>query len=240
MGVRPVGSPSGQASAGGGLRHRSRRVLEAACGTGALWAENVDRLPTDLELVLTDFSIGMVASATAALADVPGVSARVADVQHLPFADNSFDHVICNHALYHVPDRPRAVAELCRVLRSDGVAAVATNGRGHLRELDELRFRHLPDWPADDTAQAFGPETGEGQLATAFGSIGCRRYDDELRVTEVAPMMAFVLSTPIADRRSPIGWTRRPSRRWRPRSRPRSPRRGAFVIAEDSGVFICT
>jgi len=40
----------------------------------------------------------------------------VHDAQALPFADHSFDAIIANHMLYHVPNRPAAYAEFCRVL----------------------------------------------------------------------------------------------------------------------------
>jgi SAM-dependent methyltransferase len=44
------------------------------------------------------------------------------DVQNLPFADNSFDLIICNHVLEHVFDEKRAIQELFRVLTKGGQA----------------------------------------------------------------------------------------------------------------------
>lgn len=44
------------------------------------------------------------------------------DVQHMPFADNEFDVVICNHVLEHVPDDRLALREIFRVLKSEGYA----------------------------------------------------------------------------------------------------------------------
>ena len=49
------------------------------------------------------------------------VDGAVVNAQSLPFADDSFDVVVANHMLYHVPDPSQAVAELRRVLRDDGV-----------------------------------------------------------------------------------------------------------------------
>lgn len=42
------------------------------------------------------------------------------DVHDIPFPDNSFDVVFCNHVLEHVEDDIRACAEFNRVLRQDG------------------------------------------------------------------------------------------------------------------------
>lgn len=44
------------------------------------------------------------------------------DIQDLPFADNSFDLIICNHVLEHVFDEKKAMRELFRVLTKDGRA----------------------------------------------------------------------------------------------------------------------
>jgi len=51
----------------------------------------------------------------------PSVSVRL-DLTRLPFADRTFDAVLCNHVLEHVPDDRRALAELRRVLRPSGWA----------------------------------------------------------------------------------------------------------------------
>ena len=54
------------------------------------------------------------------LADVRGVKFECADIQNLPYQDASFDVVIANMMLYHVPDIARGLSEVRRVLRRDG------------------------------------------------------------------------------------------------------------------------
>jgi SAM-dependent methyltransferase len=44
------------------------------------------------------------------------------DVQEMPFGDNEFDVVICNHVLEHVPNDRKAIGEIYRVLRRGGFA----------------------------------------------------------------------------------------------------------------------
>ena len=46
------------------------------------------------------------------------------DVQQLPFGDNEFDMVICNHVLEHVDDDSRAMSEILRVLKQGGNAVL--------------------------------------------------------------------------------------------------------------------
>ncbi|NQX76535.1 class I SAM-dependent methyltransferase [Gilvibacter sp.] len=43
-----------------------------------------------------------------------------ADICDLPFEDNSFDVILCNHVLEHIPDDAKAMQELYRVLRPGG------------------------------------------------------------------------------------------------------------------------
>lgn len=43
-----------------------------------------------------------------------------ADICNLPFEDNSFDVILCNHVLEHIPDDTKAMQELYRVLKPNG------------------------------------------------------------------------------------------------------------------------
>ena len=45
-----------------------------------------------------------------------------ADICNLPFEDNSYDFIICNHVLEHIPDDTKAMQELYRVLAQNGTA----------------------------------------------------------------------------------------------------------------------
>lgn len=207
------------------------RVLEAACGTGELWRMNADRV-IDVSLALTDISAGMAAQ-TAAVAP-PDARVAVADVQALPFVDRSFDVVICNHALYHVPDRTRAAAELCRVVRPGGRAVVGTNGRAHLGEVNDLRRRHIPGWSDDDTSETFGLENGADQLSVGFDEIELRRYADGLQVTEVEPLVAFVCSTPGGEDAPPAAIEALAAE-----VADTIARAGSFEVTKDAGLFVC-
>jgi predicted SAM-dependent methyltransferase len=45
-----------------------------------------------------------------------------ADICDLPFKDNSYDVILCNHVLEHIPDDTKAMQELYRVLKPGGMA----------------------------------------------------------------------------------------------------------------------
>ncbi|WP_267740015.1 class I SAM-dependent methyltransferase [Myroides injenensis] len=62
--------------------------------------ENLNYTTTDLESPLADVK---------------------ADICNLPFKDNSFDIILCNHVLEHIPDDTKAMKELYRILRPGGM-----------------------------------------------------------------------------------------------------------------------
>jgi SAM-dependent methyltransferase len=161
----------------------SCRILEVGCGTGNLWEENRERIPPGWKVLLSDLSPGMAAQA-------------VLDARELPFPNGSFEAVIANHMLYHVPNRPRALAEIRRVLAPGGRFYAATGGRDQFRELLDLVYRFDPSlvlWEGRDDS-SFLLENGAAQLAPWFPEVLLHRYEDSLVVTEAAPLVAYVAS----------------------------------------------
>jgi ubiquinone/menaquinone biosynthesis C-methylase UbiE len=166
------------------------RLLEAGCGPALLWSRNLERIDPTWKLTLTDFSPGMLDVARTVLGD--RAEYLVADLQELPFEDASFDVVLANHMLYHVPDRPRAFAQVARVLVPGGVFHASTIGRGSMQELLELVG---PRWRFADIIDAFGLETGPAQLAPFFEDVRVERFENSLVVTEVEPVLAYIRSS---------------------------------------------
>lgn len=162
-----------------------------------MWWENRDRLAPTWHLTLTELAPGMLDTARQRLrAVVPHIALRVADAQALPFDDAAFDAVVANHMLYHVSDRPRAFREIRRVLRPGGALFAATNGWGHLRELDELLVRCVPKVEPHNERIGFSLDNGAVQLRPWFATITRRDYPDALVITEVEPLITYVRSTP--------------------------------------------
>lgn len=92
-------------------------VLEVAVGTG----RNLPYYPDDTRLTAIELSPAMLEIARRRAADISAnADLRLGDAQHLDFADDSFDTVVCTLSLCSVPDDAAVVSEVFRVLRPGG------------------------------------------------------------------------------------------------------------------------
>jgi len=174
-------------------------VLEIGCGPARLWVGNLDRFPSAWQIFLSDFSLGMLLAARSNLVQHTfPFNYSALDAQAIPFPPATFDLVVANHMLYHVPDRRQAFSEIQRILKAGGCLIAATNGLHHMHEIQTLLQLLDPDLAAR-TDHAFGVseftiENGAAQLDPFFSEIHCDHFPDALEVTQVEPLLAYILS----------------------------------------------
>jgi ubiquinone/menaquinone biosynthesis C-methylase UbiE len=171
------------------------RILDLGCGPANLWQENLERIPEGWDITLTDLSPGMIEQAQENLqGSGRPFTFDVVDAQSIPYDDASFDAVVANHMLYHVPDRAKALTEMQRVLRPGGTFYTSTVGQTHTQELFELIGRFDPEEKFKHVLSPFTLENGAAQLAPWFSQITVNRYEDDLAITETEPLIAYVMS----------------------------------------------
>jgi SAM-dependent methyltransferase len=106
------------------------RVLDLGCGQGRHAFEALRRGAKVTAADLDEDALGTVAAMAAAMeaaGEVPSggsLTTVVADALRLPFEDGAFDVVIVSEVLEHVPDDRAAIAEIHRVVRPGGLAAI--------------------------------------------------------------------------------------------------------------------
>ncbi len=171
------------------------KVLELGCGNGFLWKENADRIPVGWHITLSDLSSGMLDAAWRNLV----VSGRAfqfkeIDAQSIPYEDETFDAVLANHMLYHVPDRPKAITEIKRILKPGGRLFATTVGKNHMKEMMEWYKQTHVSKTWESMANPFILENGLEQLVPFFSEVKLSRYEDNLQVTELEPIMAYIRS----------------------------------------------
>ncbi len=165
------------------------RVLELGCGTGSMWIGHEAVIEKCGDLVLSDFSAGMLEKAKDNIGDISNVSYRVIDIQDIPYKDESFDIVIANYMLYHVPDIKKALSEVRRVLKSGGIFYAGTAGENGIMETI-VKYLNMPLCYNN----TFSLENGLKQLEPYFSEIHIERYIDSLAVTDMNDLMEYIYS----------------------------------------------
>ena len=206
------------------------RVLEIGCGTGNIWLGQDELIERCNPLTLSDFSEGMLTAARETLKGYRSIEYRQIDIQSIPYPADSFDAVIANMMLYHVPDLDRGLSEVRRVLKEGGCFYCATYGEeGILPYLCGLF-----DLPLGDSGlnHAFTLQNGEQTLRRYFERVERYDYLDSLAVTNVEDLVDYIRSlTGVA------------SLRTLPRERLRVVLQshmvnGVLIVPKDYGMFI--
>ena len=102
-----------------------QRILDVACGTGIVARVVADQVGGRVEITGIDLNESMIKVARRLR---PDIDWRQGNVASMPFADESFDVVLCQAALPFFPDQVVALQEMRRVLCSGGRIAVQVPG----------------------------------------------------------------------------------------------------------------
>jgi len=162
---------------------RGQRLLDVGSGYG-----QYHDLLGEVRVVAIDMSMGMLQKVS--------VPRAQADAQALPFASASFDRVMANHMLYHVPAKERALAEMRRVTRSPGRVVITTNARDSMRPLVALvaeAARAVGVEPEGNSGLSFGLED-DALVRSVFPEVRVDTYESSLRFDSAEPALRYVAS----------------------------------------------
>ena len=168
------------------------KVLEVGCGTAGMWVGHDDLIARCGLLTLTDMSEGMLSAAKGNIGERKNIAYALADIQNIPLADDSFDVVIANSMLYHVPKIESALREVRRVLKTGGIFYCATYGEHNFTDV-------LADWFELD-GESFKPnhnftmQNGERILKAAFTNVEAKFYEDSLHITNIDDLVDYLRS----------------------------------------------
>ncbi|HEX4011437.1 MAG TPA: class I SAM-dependent methyltransferase [Solirubrobacteraceae bacterium] len=142
-----------------------RTVLDAGCGTG--YGSLVLAQAGAHRLVAIDASAEAVAQTQARLGE-RGEATR-ADARELPFADESFDLIVCFEVIEHIGGGDRALAEFARTLRPDGVLVISSpNPRRYLQG----NPHHVHEYVPEELQAALGQHFAHVSLAAQRAWLG--------------------------------------------------------------------
>ena len=172
------------------------KILELGSGRGELWNYYFEQdalLRYEMDITLSDFSEGMVDFLqNSALAQ--RMSVKRIDITEIPFEKDTFDLIIANSMLYHVKEIDRALSEVKRVLKRDGLFFCSTMGVNGMiqylyQALDELGIpcRH-------ESGISFTLQNGMQILKKQFCNVERRDYEDALAIDQVEDYVDYIYS----------------------------------------------
>lgn len=165
------------------------KILEVGCGSGDFWKEAIKVLPHHCDITLTDFSAGMLENAKKNLTSIYHFKFDIADVEHLSYQNESFDIVMAHLVLYHVDSLERALEEIKRILKKSGIAGILVSGEDNMQPLFTLVNCENPR-----QAIRFSDEKAMEILPNHFSHIKRYVYEDELKISEVEPLISYIQS----------------------------------------------
>ena len=179
------------------------RVLDVACGTGVVTRLAAGRVGADGAVAGVDVNPGMLEVARSAAPPEAGIDWHEASADALPFADATFEVVLCQLSLQFFPDRLGALREMRRVLASEGRMLVNVPGPTPLFAIlaEELE-RHVAPVAAGFVHQVFSlhePAEVQDLVGDAgFVDIAVRASDKTLSLPPPAEFLwQYVRSTPL-------------------------------------------
>ena len=133
--------------------------------------------------------------------------------------------------LYHVPDLPRGLREVRRVLKNSGVFYCATLGENNFVEKLAEWFRLSGE--DFDPNHNFTMQNGAEKLHTVFDDVTPLFYSDSLHITEIEDLVAYLRS--LASFKAVLNL---PEQKIRDILAERATD-GAIDLPKDYGMFIC-
>jgi len=172
------------------------RVLDVCTGPGMLAAAALER---GAQVVGLDFSDKLIEIAKR---NVPGAEFQQGDAQVMPFEAESFDAVVCDYGIIHVPDPQKALSEMRRVLKPGDYLAASvweapkpTNGFGLLfgaikkhGDLD-VPLPHGPDFFQFSESETFAAAL----RATGLTDIAVETVEQTWELDEPSGMITAIL-----------------------------------------------
>ena len=171
-------------------------VLELGCGEGSLWLENLNALPSNVHITLTDISEGMIRDARRNLGNDTRFDFDTYDCHNIPAQTNCYDIIIANHLLFYCENISQVCSEILRTLKPEGVFLCSTYGSDHMKEITNLvqKFDKRIVLAAENLYDRFGLNNGAEILTPFFSDINLLRYEDEIIINQPEPLIEYILS----------------------------------------------
>lgn len=173
------------------------KILDIGCGDGTIWLNNQNKISNNISITLADISLKMLEECqnnTQHLSQIKTI--EEADCYYLPYLDKSFDVVIANHVFMYFDDLPKALQEINRILKDDGILYCSTIAKDMMKERDVMLkdFDSKISFDQEILYQRFGYENGKTKLEKYFQDIKLYDRKEVYEITDLDLYYQFILS----------------------------------------------
>lgn len=170
-------------------------ILEVGCGNGTFWDLNIKNLRENSTLTLSDLSPAMLNIIKKKIPnDRAGISYQVADVEKLPYPDNSFDKTLCHFVLFYTEDPEKAFAELVRVTKKgEGLISLITLKKNFCKILYEIAHKLDPRFPDRDMSIDRFDQNKIVEMSANFSGLN-RIFSTKISIDKNANLRPFLES----------------------------------------------
>lgn len=164
-------------------------ILELGCGTGITWKDNTHLLQDCKEVYFTDLFEGMIKEAKTNIGEHSNIHYTVVNAEELPYEDERFDIVIANMMLYHIPNLDKALSEIRRVLKKNGIFYCATYGENGVESFINQMLN-----VQTERQHTFTLQNGKDVLNKWFPSVEKLEYVDKLHISDRSDLVEYIQS----------------------------------------------
>ncbi|MDD5933981.1 MAG: MerR family transcriptional regulator [Clostridiales bacterium] len=184
--------------------HEGMKILEIGCGNAAFYKSVASMLPNNLEVHLTDYSVGMLESAEKVVHQIekeyPEKGLKFIlekrDATEFSYPFYGFDRIIANNVLFYVnkESRKKLYQTIQRLLSPKGRFSCTLIGNHHLQELHQLVRKHYPKIhiPSDSFDLWF--ENAPKELEEFFSQVSSMEQKNDLLVPDEEIVFHYVCS----------------------------------------------
>ena len=144
---------------------------------------------TAVDTIVKPVLEGMIKEAKTNIGEHSNIHYAVVNVEELPYEDERFNIVIANMMLYHIPNLDKALSEIRRVLKKNGIFYCATYGENGVESFINQMLN-----VQTERQHTFTLQNGEGILEDWFSDVEKLEYDDKLLISNYFDLVEYIQS----------------------------------------------
>lgn len=221
------------------------KIMDIGCGNAAFWKKVAGQLPDNLEVHLTDYSVGMLESAKRAVNEIERLYPQKGlkfilekrDAANFTYPVDGFDRIMANHMLYHVnhESRIKLYEKIRSLLSEKGRFSCTLIGKRHFFEMNDMLREYYPKIDIPSSSFDIWLETAKQEIGDYFTVLSVEEQESDLLVPDEELVFEYAASYS-QEAKEILG---RDKELFLERVRGKMNEDGCMYIHKSTGIVIC-